>query len=128
MPSKQAGLFRKPNLQRNNFRHSPTVEKPHIDAGSPYSRIPRPRKSPMKAAQPLESLSWTDTSSYARASPNEQDTGCAAHVLAALGVPANLVRLPMGCPGQTANGQDVESVAACRASDTSVIAKLDRLG
>lgn len=65
---------------------------------------------------------------YARVSTNEQDLTTQRNGLAALNVPEDRVYVDHGLTGTNCERPGLcEALAACRAGDTLVISKLDRL-
>ncbi len=69
------------------------------------------------------------TIGYARCSTDEQDLTAQRLALAALGVPDDRVYLDEGLTGTNRARPGLEqALAACRAGDTLVVPKLDRLG
>jgi DNA invertase Pin-like site-specific DNA recombinase len=65
---------------------------------------------------------------YARVSSDAQDLTVQREALAALGVTADRTYVDRGLPGTNRDRPGLrETLAACRAGDTLVVAKLDRL-
>jgi len=65
---------------------------------------------------------------YARCSTNEQDLAAQREILAQLGVPSDRVYLDHGLTGTNRDRPGLDqALAACRAGDTLVVPKLDRL-
>ena len=65
---------------------------------------------------------------YARCSTDAQDLTAQRNALTALGVKANRIYVDHGLTGTTRARPGLrEALAACRAGDTLVVAKLDRL-
>jgi len=65
---------------------------------------------------------------YARVLTEEQDLTAQRHALATLGVPADRVYVDHGLTGTNRDRPGLrEALAACRAGDTLVVTKLDRL-
>jgi len=66
---------------------------------------------------------------YARCSTDEQDLTAQRHALAGLGVPDDRIYLDHGLTGANRDRPGLsKAMVACRAGDTLVVPKLDRLG
>jgi DNA invertase Pin-like site-specific DNA recombinase len=100
-----------------------------VKTGRPASRKTRPVKCPVRVPLPVRSGGVTGLLiGYARVSTEAQDLTAQRDGLAGLGVPADRVYVDHGLTGANRERPGLrEPLAACRAGDTLVVSKLDRL-